>query len=174
MVQWLRLLTLISANGVQFSVKLAVFSYMSLSLCFMCSDQHVKERMPRGFPLTSSLLLDYHDKQYTHTYPMLGHGQPCPSRQHHYPSKPRPSQHSPGSSSRRGRPHGGHDSETPTAPSDESENFFQVGPLLTIVSTLFHGFSNKSRFCAIFFTCNPLPVITRAKFFAAQSHRHRG
>ena len=66
-MQWLRLLTLISANGVQFSVKLAVFSYMSLSLCFMCSDQHVKERMPRGFPLTSSLLLDYHDKQYTHT-----------------------------------------------------------------------------------------------------------
>ena len=39
----------------------------SLSLCFMCSDQHVKYRMPRGFPLTSSLLLDYHFKQYTHT-----------------------------------------------------------------------------------------------------------
>ena len=36
-----------------------------LSLCFMCSDQHVKYRMPRGFPLTSSLLLDYHVKQYT-------------------------------------------------------------------------------------------------------------
>ena len=32
----------------------------------MCSDQHVKYRMPRGFPLTSSLLLDYHVKQYTH------------------------------------------------------------------------------------------------------------
>ena len=29
----------------------------SLSLCFMCSDQHVKYRMPRGFPSTSSLLL---------------------------------------------------------------------------------------------------------------------
>ena len=38
-----------------------------LSLCFMCSDQHVKYRMPRGFPSTSSLLLDYHVKQYTHT-----------------------------------------------------------------------------------------------------------
>ena len=40
----------------------------SLSLCCMCSDQHVKYRMPRGFPSTSSLLLDYHGKQYTHTY----------------------------------------------------------------------------------------------------------
>ena len=39
----------------------------SLSLCFMCSDQHVKYWMPRGFPSTSSLLLDYHVKQYTHT-----------------------------------------------------------------------------------------------------------
>ena len=26
----------------------------------MCSDQHVKYRMHRGFPSTSSLLLDYH------------------------------------------------------------------------------------------------------------------
>ena len=34
----------------------------------MCSDQHVKDRMPRGFPLTSSLLLDYHVKQYTHAH----------------------------------------------------------------------------------------------------------
>ena len=39
-----------------------------LSLCFMCSDQRVKYRMPREFPLTSSLLLDYHVKQYTHTF----------------------------------------------------------------------------------------------------------
>ena len=42
-----------------------------LSLCFMCSDQHVKYRMPRGFPSTNSLLLNYHVKQYvlaqTHT-----------------------------------------------------------------------------------------------------------
>ena len=33
----------------------------------MCSDQHVKYRMPCGFPSTSSLLLDYHVKQYIHT-----------------------------------------------------------------------------------------------------------
>ena len=39
-----------------------------LSLCFMCSDQHVKYRMPREFPLTNSLLLDYHVEQYTHTH----------------------------------------------------------------------------------------------------------
>ena len=39
-----------------------------LSLCFMCSDHHVKYWMPRGFLLTSSLLLDYHVKQYIHTY----------------------------------------------------------------------------------------------------------
>ena len=32
-----------------------------------CSDQQVKYRMPHGFPLTSSLLLDYHIKQYTYT-----------------------------------------------------------------------------------------------------------
>ena len=32
----------------------------------MCSDQHVKYRMPCcGFPFASSLLLDYHVKQYT-------------------------------------------------------------------------------------------------------------
>ena len=30
-----------------------------ISLYFMCSDQHVKYWMSRGFPLTSSLLLDY-------------------------------------------------------------------------------------------------------------------
>ena len=39
-----------------------------LSLCFTRSDQHVKYRMPRGFPLTNSLLLDYHVKQHTHTH----------------------------------------------------------------------------------------------------------
>ena len=52
--------------------KAAVFFIVSLrkvlSLCFMCSDQHVKYWMPREFPLTGSLLLDYHVKQYIHTY----------------------------------------------------------------------------------------------------------
>ena len=43
----------------------------SLSLCFMCSDQHVKYRMPRGSPLTSSLLLDYHVKQYARTHILI-------------------------------------------------------------------------------------------------------
>ena len=38
-----------------------------LSLCFMCSDQHVKYRIPHEFPSTSSLLLNYHVKQYTRT-----------------------------------------------------------------------------------------------------------
>ena len=38
-----------------------------LSLYFMCSDQHIKYWIPRGFPLTSSLLLDYYIKQYLHT-----------------------------------------------------------------------------------------------------------
>ena len=37
-----------------------------LSLYFMCSDQHVKYWIPRGFPMTSSLLLNYHVKQYIH------------------------------------------------------------------------------------------------------------
>ena len=45
------------------------FSHIKgLSLTFICSDQHVKYRMPHGFPLTSSLLLDYHIKQYIHTH----------------------------------------------------------------------------------------------------------
>ena len=35
-----------------------------LSLCFMCSGQHVHASWT---PLTSSLLLDYHVKQYIHT-----------------------------------------------------------------------------------------------------------
>ena len=39
-----------------------------LSLCFMCSDQHLKYRMSLGFPLTDRLLLDYHSKQYIHTH----------------------------------------------------------------------------------------------------------
>ena len=64
------MLTLISADGVLCNSCsfLIVSLSKSLSLCFMCSDQHVKYRMPRGFPLTSSLLLDYHVKQYTHAY----------------------------------------------------------------------------------------------------------
>ena len=85
-----RLLILISADGVQFLAKAEVFfleqrgfiivlpgkscSFLivslskSLSLCFMCSDLHVKYWMPHGFPLTSSLLLDYPVKQYIQTY----------------------------------------------------------------------------------------------------------
>ena len=41
-----------------------------LSLCFMCSDQHVKYQMPDGFSLTSSVLLDYLPRKTipTHTY----------------------------------------------------------------------------------------------------------
>ena len=38
----------------------------SLSLRFMCFDQQVKYRLPHEFLLTSSLLLDYHVKQYIH------------------------------------------------------------------------------------------------------------
>ena len=34
----------------------------------MCSDQHVKYRIPCGFSLTSSLLLDYHVKQHIHVH----------------------------------------------------------------------------------------------------------
>ena len=70
LAQWLRLLTLIPADGVQVLTKAAVFSVFlskSLSLCSMCSDQHVKYPMPHGFPLASSLLLDYHVKQYIYT-----------------------------------------------------------------------------------------------------------
>ena len=37
--------------------------YLTKSLS-LCSDQHIKYRMPRGFPLTRSLLLYYHVKQY--------------------------------------------------------------------------------------------------------------
>ena len=48
---------------------LIVFLSKGLSLCFMCSDQHVKYRMPHEFALTSSLLLNYHVKTiHTHTY----------------------------------------------------------------------------------------------------------
>ena len=35
-----------------------------LSQYFICSDQHVKYWMPRGFPMTSSLILDYHVNQW--------------------------------------------------------------------------------------------------------------
>ena len=35
-----------------------------LSLCFMCSDPHVKHWIPRGLSLASNLLLDYHVEQY--------------------------------------------------------------------------------------------------------------
>ena len=70
-MQWLRLFTLISADGVQFPAKLQFYHCLfkqGLITVFMCSDQHVKNRMPRGFPLTSSLLLDYHVKQYIHVH----------------------------------------------------------------------------------------------------------
>ena len=63
-MQWLRLLTLIAVGGVQFCSFLIVSLSQSLSLFFMYSDQRIKYWMPRGFPLTSSLLLDYHVKQY--------------------------------------------------------------------------------------------------------------
>ena len=62
-------LTLRSVDRVQFLVKTTVFSLSlskGLSLCLMCSDQHVKYLMRRGFSLISSLLLDYHVKQYIH------------------------------------------------------------------------------------------------------------
>ena len=48
-----------------------------LSLCFMCSDQHVKYRMLRGFLSTRSLLLDYHVKQYIHTLCVLQQAISC-------------------------------------------------------------------------------------------------
>ena len=41
-------------------------SLLIVSLSFMCSDQRVKYWMPRGFPSTSSLLLNYHVKQHAH------------------------------------------------------------------------------------------------------------
>ena len=51
------------------------FLNKGLSLRFMCSDQHLKYWMPRGFPLTSSSLMDYHVEQYTHV-PLL-HPRSC-------------------------------------------------------------------------------------------------
>ena len=59
-----------AADGVHFPVKSAVFSKSpkGLSLCFLCSGQHVKYQMPCGFPLTSSLLLDYHVSALNNTY----------------------------------------------------------------------------------------------------------
>ena len=60
LVRWLRLLTLISVDGVRLPAKAAVFFIdEGLLLYFMCSDQHAKYWMPHEFPLTSSLLLDY-------------------------------------------------------------------------------------------------------------------
>ena len=46
LVQWLRWLTLISVDGVQSLVKVVVFFNNGVSLCFMCSDQHLKYCMP--------------------------------------------------------------------------------------------------------------------------------
>ena len=54
----------------QFLAKGTTFS-LGLSLYFMCSDQHIKYQMLRGFLLTCSLPLDYHVKQYTHTHTLL-------------------------------------------------------------------------------------------------------
>ena len=42
-----------------------IFLRKGLSLCFMCSDLHAKHWKYCGFPLTNSLLLDYHVNQYT-------------------------------------------------------------------------------------------------------------
>ena len=61
LVQWIRSLTLNYTDGVQFPAKATVFSVSlckGLSLCFMCSDQHVNYWMSRGFPLTSSFVMD--------------------------------------------------------------------------------------------------------------------
>ena len=68
--QWLRLLTLISSiPGTCCSFLISLTTHDSLhSRYFMCSDQHVKYQMPCGFPLPSSLLLDYHAKQYAHIF----------------------------------------------------------------------------------------------------------
>ena len=63
LLQWLRLLTLISVIGVQLLATAAVCSCIEgLPPCFMCTDQHVKYWMPRKFLLTSSLLLNYRFK----------------------------------------------------------------------------------------------------------------
>ena len=60
-MQWLRLLTLISADGLQLLV----------SLCFMFAEQHVKYRMSCGFLLTSSFLLIYNITYPTTKYIVL-------------------------------------------------------------------------------------------------------
>ena len=75
-MQWLKLLALVSVDAVQFPAKAAVFYHsligLSTVLYVMCSDQHVEYWMPCGFPLTSSLQLDYHVEQYInkHTPPI--------------------------------------------------------------------------------------------------------
>ena len=56
---------LIPGNNCSF---LIVFLSKGLSLCIMCSDQHVKYWMPCEFLLGSNLLLDYHIKQCIHTH----------------------------------------------------------------------------------------------------------
>ena len=46
----------------------STFSQNSLKpLIFMCFDHHVKYWIPHGFPITSSLLLDYRVKQHIRT-----------------------------------------------------------------------------------------------------------
>ena len=57
LVQWLKLLTLIPANGV--AVFFIVSLTKSLSLCFKCFDQYVKYRMPCGLPSTSRVTYKY-------------------------------------------------------------------------------------------------------------------
>ena len=69
LVQWLSLSTLISADGVRFPAKSCSFLIVSLSkslsLRFMCSNQHVKYWMSRGFPLTSTYTPPTHARAHT-------------------------------------------------------------------------------------------------------------
>ena len=51
-----------SIRGKRVSFLIVSSNSTKLITVLMCSDQHVKYRMLRGFPLTSSLLLDYHVK----------------------------------------------------------------------------------------------------------------
>ena len=43
----------------------------NLSLCFMCSDQHVKYRMPRGFPFPTPTCMPTRTRTCTHTQSAL-------------------------------------------------------------------------------------------------------
>ena len=70
---WIGLLTRLSSLQMRFNFGescsfLIVSLSKSLLLYFMCSDQHVKYRMLHGFLLTSSLLFDYHVRQYIHKH----------------------------------------------------------------------------------------------------------